>query len=507
MSTSSANKRIAVNTLFLYLRSIIVLLISLYTSRVLLSTLGVEDFGIYNLVGGVVGLFSMISSTLQAASQRFITYALGSGDLQELKKIFSTSITLHVLLGLLLSLILEFVGLWMIDTQLDIPADRIVAARYVFQFSLLTFFFSFITVPYSALIIAHERMSVYAYLNIFSSVLKLLIVFLLVISGYDRLIFYGVLHFLIIFLLWLFYLYYAYSHFEEVRDSKVSIERSIFKKMFSYSGWNFIGSSALVLRNQGVDVLLNTFFGVTVNAAKGIASQVQAAIHLFVGSFTVAINPQLTASVALKDNERTNNLIFHGSRLSFFLMMFISVPFIISADDVLNLWLVSTPEYAVEFVRLTTLLILCDTISRLLKNGILAHGDIRNFQLAAGGLKLLALPLSYIVLKLGGNVYASYIICIVIDSISLFIELYFANTRLGLSIKGFVVKVVFPCWSSFLIALFVLFLFDRNVSSNLFIVVPVGLLITSIVCLAFMDRKERLLIWNPFKKMLFKYVV
>ena len=316
---SIQNKKIVKNTIFLYIRSIIMMLVSLYTSRIVLQVLGVEDYGIYNLVGSVVAMFSMLSSTLSSASQRFITYALGGNDSENVRKVFSTCVTLHVVLGIIVVFLLEVLGVWFLNNQLNIPQSRLYVAHWVFQFSILTFFINVISVPYNAVIIAHEKMSAFAYISIIDGLLKLVIAVLLIWITLDKLLLYSILHAIVAISIRFIYLTYCKRHFIETRNISFHVNKHLFKEMFSFSGWNLIGNGSLILRNQGIDIILNLFFGVSVNAAKGISNQVQAAVHQFVGNFTSSINPQLTKSVAQKNYERTRALIIHGPRFAFFI--------------------------------------------------------------------------------------------------------------------------------------------------------------------------------------------
>lgn len=505
MLHSNLNATIAKNTLLLYFRSAIILIINLYTSRVVLEALGVDDYGIYNLVGGVVGMFSMIGSSLNAASQRFITFALGKGDFINLKNIFSTCVTLHIILGIILIILLESIGMWMLNSELNIPAERLEVAKWVFQFSLLTFFINLISVPYNAVIIAHEKMTAFACISVVDAILKLGIALLLTIGEFDKLFVYSLLHFIVAFIIRCIYTIYSHRNFSETNNLIFRVEKNTFKKMFAFSSWNLIGSSALVLRNQGVDVVLNMFFDVVVNAAKGIAYQVQGAIQLFIGNFTTAINPQLTAAIAQNNYDRASNLIFHGARISFFMMMIVAVPFIICANDILRIWLIDPPEYSTIFVQLTIIIVLCDTLSRFLKNAILAYGDIRNFQILAGGIKLLSLPITYFILKLGGSPYTGFLVNISIEFCALALELYFVNKFFRFNIKRYVTKAVIPCWTTFAFSLLAASLFSRYISDNRIILLFVSVLISICFILLIIDKKEINIIIKPIKSKIFKH--
>lgn len=496
MTTDTSNQRIAKNTFFLYLRSIFLLFINLYTSRLTLQILGIDDYGIYQLVGGVVGMFHMLSGTLASASQRFITFSLGENDLDNQKKVFSTCISLHVVLGIIIVVILEILGFWFLENKLVIPIDRMDAARWVMQFSIATFFFNVISVPFNAAIIAHEKMNAFAFIGILEGALKLGSVFLLSLITLDKLVFYAIFAFLISILLRIIYSVYSHRKFEEAKSIKPGIEKGLFKEMFAYAGWNLLGEGSMVLRNQGIDVLLNLFYGVAVNAAKGISNQVQSAVHQFVGNFTTAIRPQLVKSIAQKDYSRAHSLIFHGTRLSFFLMMLFVVPLSTCTMEVMEVWLVDIPSYAVDMVKVALIYIQSNTLSRFLINSILAHGDIRNFQLTAGGTKLLAFPIAYIILKLGGSPLTGIWVNIALDIVCRGIELFFVNKKNKYEIKKHLLRADLTCWLVFIIAYLLSILFYRFVSSQLITSGSFSVLVT-ITCIWFIgldvSEKELLL--------------
>jgi len=438
----SENKRIAKNTLLLYFRSIIVMLISLYTSRIVLKILGVDDYGIYNVVGGLVSMFSLMSSSMVAASSRFITFELGKNNFDELKKTVSGCITIHIILGLIIIVVAEIVGVWFLNHKMNIAPDRMTAANWVFQCSLLTFFFSLISTPYNAVIISHEKMNAFAYMSIFEVSLKLLVVFLLTWILFDKLIVYALLILSISILLRIIYRIYCKIHFPETRQIKLKINPDLFKQLFSYMGWETIGSGAGILRNQGIDILLNLFFGVVVNAAKGIANQVQGAVYSFVSNFQMAINPQITKNYAANNYERVHFLIKQGTRFSFYLFLLLSMPIMLETKMILNLWLVNVPEYAVIFVRLTFINLLINTFYRFMVVAIAATGKIKNYQITVGGIKLLALPLAYLFLKLGGNPTTGLWVVIFLEAVCVFFNLYFVKNLVGFDIKDFLKDVV-----------------------------------------------------------------
>ena len=442
MSTeSSNNKRIAKNTLLLYFRMLLTMVVSLYTSRVVLGALGVEDYGIYNVVGGVVAMFSMLSGSLSAAISRFITFELGKGNLHELNKIFSASVTIQLLLSLIVVLLIESIGVWFLNVKMTIPLERINAANWVLQFSITTFVINLISVPYNAVIIAHEKMSAFAYISILEVLCKLAISFLIMISPIDKLVFYAILMCVVSILIRITYGYYCKIHFSEC-NYHFHWDKELLKKMFGFAGWNFIGSSASILRDQGVNVILNLFCGPVVNAARGIAMQVNNAILGFVNNFMVALNPQITKSYAKGDMQYMYNLIFQGARYSFYLLLFISMPVIINTDQILSLWLKVVPDYSILFVKLTLLLAMIESISYPLITSMLATGKIKKYQILAGGLNLMNFPLSYLALFVGCSAYSTMYIAIVISVGCLFLRLFLLKEMLNLPSLEFIKKVL-----------------------------------------------------------------
>ena len=478
---SSSNKRIARNTIYLYIRSIVLLCINLYTSRVTLQVLGVEDYGIYQVVGGVVAMFSMLSSTLASASQRFITCALGENDKENIRRVFSTCVTLHVLLGIILVIILEGVGVPFLNYKLNIPPERIHIAGFVLQFSIVTFFVNVISVPFNAAIIAHEKMNAFAFIGILEGLLKLGSVFLLMVIGWDKLLIYAMFQFLIAVLLRIIYSLYSSTHFDEARKIRLSLDKTQFKSMFAFAGWNLIGSSALVLRNQGIDILLNIIYGVTISAAKGISNQVQTAVYQLVGNFTTAVRPQLVQSIAARDYERANSLIYVGSKMAFMLMMFMAVPFIISCESILSIWLVEVPKYTVLMIKITFIYLLATTQSRFLIDSVLAYGEIKWFQIILGGIKLSAIPLTWVMIRLTDSPYSGVIIITLLQFVCLWGELFFANKYVSLRWRTFLNTVLLRCWSCFILALLPLYVLFKTIDCNVFIEVPTALIYTGLI--------------------------
>ncbi len=440
--TSDNNKRIAKNTLLLYFRMLFMMVVSLYTSRVILNALGVEDFGIYNVLGGVVAMFTVISGSLSAAISRFITYELGKGDQSKLNKIFSASVTIQLLLSLIIVVLIESVGVWFLNAKITIPAERMTAANWVLQFSIITFVINLISVPYNAAIIAHERMSAFAYISILEAVCKLAIAFLIMVSPMDKLVFYAILMCVVSVIVRFTYGYYCKKHFTEC-IYHFHWDKDILKKMFGFAGWNFIGASSAVLRDQGVNIVINIFCGPAVNAARGISSQVNSAIMGFVNNFMTALNPQITKSYASGDHKYMMTLIFQGARLSFYILLLLSLPVILNAHYILKLWLSNVPEHTELFVQLILICAMGESLSNTMVTAMLATGNIRNYQIVVGGLQMLNLPVSYVCLRLGCMPESVLIVAIVISQCCLAARLYMLRGMIGLSSIQYIKNVYF----------------------------------------------------------------
>ena len=442
-SHAENTKRIAKNTLMLYVRMLFSMLVSLYTSRVVLNTLGVEDYGIYNVVGGFVAMFSLISNSLSASVSRFLTFELGRGDMERLKETFSTSLMIHLALAGIVFILAESIGIWFLNTQMTIPEERLYAANWVFQASIISFMFGLCSVPYNASISSHERMTAFAYIGILDVVLRLLIVLFIAYAPFqfDRLIVYSLLLVAVWISLQCVYLWYCRKNFEECRQFRLHFNRKYLKDISGFAGWNFIGSSSALLKNQGVNLLLNIFIGPIVNAACGIAAQVNGAICAFANNFMTAVNPQLTKSYASGDKEYMFSLSERSTRFSFYIILILAVPIMLEADFVLTLWLKQFPEHTVNFVRLVFLLTLCEVLSSTLITIQLATGKIRNYQIAVGGMQMMNFPLSYLCLQFGTPPEATYCVAIFVSLACLILRLYFLRGMVGLSITRYLHNV------------------------------------------------------------------
>jgi O-antigen/teichoic acid export membrane protein len=438
---SEANKRIAKNTVMLYIRMLFSMVVSLYTSRIVLNTLGVEDYGIYNVVGGIITMFSFLNGAMAAGTQRFLTFELGKNDAIQLSRVFSMSMSIHLMIALVVFVLGETLGLWFVNTQLTIPSERMAAANWVYQFSVLSAMVGIWSVPYNASIIAHERMNVYAYVSILEVILRLLIVFLLQWFGFDKLKFYAVLVFSVSLTIRFIYGRYSKLHFSETRF-KFYWNKDLFNTLVSYAGWNLWGNLAVVAHDQGVNILLNIFFGPAVNAARGIAYSVKAAVYSFVQNFQVAMNPQIIKSFASGDFKNMHQLIFQGSKFSFFLLFFLSLPILLETEMIIKLWLKIVPEYAVIFTRLVVINILIESLSGPLVTAAQASGRIKLYQIVVGGLILLILPISYMFLKIGFPPEVAFCVSIFISIIALFARLIILRRLVKLKAAKFLAEVV-----------------------------------------------------------------
>ena len=439
------SKTIAKNTASLYVRTIIVLLISLYTSRVFLDALGVIDFGTYSAVGGVVGMISFFNSTLAAATSRYLTFELGKENTVKLKKTFNVSLSVHILLILFIVLILETIGLWYINNKLNLPAPNMTVVNIVYQLSVLACVFHIIVIPFNATIIAHEKMNVFAIIGIMDAALKLLIAFAIYHSPINRLVFYSSLLLCISIIDAIVYLIYCKTKFEEC-TIRLCFDKEILRPMLVFSGWGFYGNFSVVVRNQGLVLIQNSFFGPIVNAATTISNQAMTAIMGFVDNFTTAVKPQIIKQYAQGAMSEFNNLVIKASKYSFLLLLFISMPVMAETDFLLNIWLKEVPEWAVVFCQLSIVNNWISILYRPLLTAIDANGIAKHSALVNGSIYLLTLPISYFFLKMGGTPLVPFVINIVL----LFIGHTFGTLNIlkylipQFDIRGFFRESFFP---------------------------------------------------------------
>ncbi len=467
LSYKQDNGRIVKNTLLLYMRTILVMLVSLFTSRVVLSALGVDDYGIYNVVGGVVAMFTVVSGALSASISRFITFELGRNDIEKLKRIFSTSINIQIGISLLILFLGETIGVWFLNYKMNIPVERLDAANWVLQCSLITFIINLISVPYNAAIIAHEKMSAFAYISILEVILKLLIVYLLYISMWDKLIVYSSLLVLVAIIIRMVYGVYCNRCFVETRYLLV-YDSALIKNMTSFAGWGFFTNTAYMFNTQGINILINMFFGVGVNAACGITMQVEAAIMKFVNDFTTALNPQITKSYAMKDFDTMNKLVIRGAKFSYFLLFILSLPILIETDYILGLWLEEVPEHTVAFVRLAIIGTMIERLGYTGYTACMATGTIRRYALWITSVGCLVFPITWLTFKLGAPVETAYLVfaCVYIgvDSVRLWIMKGLLNFPVGEFVREVVWRIIVVSFIAAIFPVIIIFFFEQSFS-------------------------------------------
>ena len=440
-NTSERSRRIARNTVLLYFRMFVLMAVGLVTSRVVLRSLGADEFGIYSAVAGIVMLFTLLTASLSTAISRFLTVELGRGDAEQLRRVFATSVMIQLLLSALIVVLAEPAGLWWISHRMVLPAGRIPAAQWVLQLSLLSLVIQLVSVPYNAAIIAHERMDAFAWISLFEAFGKLAVAYALTVSEGDRLILYAGLLAAVSFVTRLLYGLFCRRHFAESRY-RLRLDRPLFKEIFSFAGWNFIGAGAGILRDQGGNQLLNLFFGTVANAAWGIAAQVSGTVQKFVTSFTTALNPQITKSYASGERDYMFRLIFRGSRISVYLLLLVVLPVVFNADFLTTLWLGDVPEGTVLFIRLVLVYLTVEAVSFTMVTAMLATGDIRDYQIVVGGLSLLNLPVDWVLLHYGAPAHCIYVVAIVIAFCCLAARLVMLHRMIGLAVGRFLTEVL-----------------------------------------------------------------
>ena len=512
MSLDSANnnKRIAKNTLILYVRMLFLMVVSLFTSRVILNTLGVEDFGIYNVVGGIVAMFTIISGSLTSAISRFLTFELGKGDKEKLKTIFSTSVNIQLGLSAIIILIGEIVGIWFMNNQMNIPAERMMAANYILQCSLGIFVLNLLSVPYNASIIAHEKMGAYAYISILDIILKLAVAYAIMLSPFDRLISYGVLLLAESIFIRLIYGLYSKRNFDECTYHLI-YDKAVLRKMVSFAGWNFLGVTAGTLNTQGVNILMNVYYGVTVNAARGIAVQASAAISQFVHSFTTAVNPQITKSYATGDMTYMHTLVCQSSKFSAYLFLLMAIPLSVETSEIFEIWLKNPPEYAVLFFRLSLLGTLMDSVlSNSLMTAIFATGDIKKYQIYVTICGGMVFPLTWLAYLMGASPDSTYIIYFIIYCVVLYVRLHVIQQKVHLQIKEYVrrvlVKFIPVAVLSYLVPISIAYLMPASFGRILITTIVSVVITCAIIYSIGLTIGERNMVLSKVKKITNKYL-
>lgn len=440
MAFSADNRKIAKNTLILYMRQILIIFVSLYTSRVILRTLGADDYGIYNVVGGFVAMFNVVSGAFTVAISRFMAYVIGEGDEKKLEDLFSTALLVQFVIGAIIVIMLGVIGVWYVSSIMVLPEGRTAAALWVLLFSTISFFINLISVPYNALIVAHEHMKAFAYISIFEAVMKLIVAFLIVISPIDRLVSYSFLTVLTAVIVRFSYSIYCNRHFSGCRF-RLKFHHGMLGSMMSFVGWAFLGNGAVVIRDQGTNMILNLFGGTVVNAARGIGQSVNSAVQGFVNNFMQATQPEITKLCATDQLVQMRQLILRSCRLCYCLMLAICIPLIKNIDYILVLWLGDVPQYTAIFIVLTLVDSAVSSINNPLLYGVLAKGRIKVYEIVLSALCLLCMPVIYGALEMGGSPVSAYVILIILRVLIL-LTLVWQSKVYGLKLGEFIKEVM-----------------------------------------------------------------
>lgn len=506
--SSEKNQRLAKNTLVLYFRMMLLMCVNLYVSRVVLKALGVEDFGVYNVIGGFVVMFGVVSGGLSHAVSRFLNIEMGkNGNVDSLKRIFSTAAWIHIFFALAILVVAEMIGPWFIDHKMVMSVERLESAKFVFHTSLLAFLINLISVPYNAVIISHEHMNIYAYVSVLEGLLKLVLSISLVFFKSDKLVVYGIMMLLIAVVIRVIYQLYCRIKYEEAKIALI-FDRKLVREMFFFSGWNMIGSSSVVLSNHGVNILLNIFCSPIVNAARGIAMQVSFAITQFAQNFVTALNPQIMKSFGEQNFDRYKMLILKGAKFSAIMLTLLALPIFFEAKQILSLWLGDVPEYSVNFVRLILIFAVSESFTTPFVVGIMATGKIKWLQILVGGSRMLNFPISFVLLKYLGYPEIVFVVAILISQMTLLIE--------GLLLKGIVefdfisfyfksvvrlVASILPC---ILLFLMISSVFEENLLRMVVVVILESVLFLSVMWLFVLERDDRIVAKSFMSRLLGK---
>lgn len=440
---SESNKRIAKNTLLLYVRMFFSMLVGFYTSRVVLNALGVVDYGIYNVVGGIVGALSVLNGAMAGTTQRWITIALGEGNVENLKKVFSVSLTAQLIIGVIILLIIETIGIWYLYTYAVIPIERMPAAFIVFQISALTMLLSIMNVPFNGAIIAHEKMGAYAFFSIFDVVMKLIICFALYVTPYDKLVVYAALLFLTFLINFCAIQVYSRKKFVEAR-LRLGWDKQMYKQMWGMTFWSMSGHAAYVGYTLGITLLINLFYGPAMNAAAGIAGRATNIINQFSGNFQIALNPQITKSYAQEKYTDMHTLMFRSAKFSYFLMLLFAVPLFYEAHFLLEFWLGNVPDRSVEFLRIGLFVSMFIAVKEPLEKAAMANGHLRNYQFVVYGILLLVCPISYVIYKLHGVPESSSYVLLFCVILAILGGAYMLRKMVQLNFNEFLRSVMVP---------------------------------------------------------------
>lgn len=462
----SSNKRIAKNTVFLYIRMLLIMVVTLYTSRVVLATLGIEDFGIFNAVGGIVAMMGFLNNSMANAVQRFLSFEIGKQNSEKVGTLFNVSFQAHIAIAIFVFIIMEIGGVWFLNHKMNIPTDRMSAAHWVLQSSIVVSIISIIQVPYNALIIAKEQMNIYAYVSVVEVFLKLGVVYLLLLSSYDKLIVYSILYMIVTIIVIALYVVYCKRKYKESKLYFVKDMKSL-HDLIGFASWNMLGEIAWIFTGQGVNILLNIFFGPVVNAARGVAYQIEGAVMKFVHSFQVAMNPQIIKTYAANLHEQTISLVYMGTRFSYYLILILSMPLYFEIDYILSIWLEEVPPMTSDFCRLILICALVQACSNLFATVAKAYGKIRNYQLIISVILMCNFPLSYLMLHQGFSPLSTVGVAILIQAVCLFARLLLMKGMIVFSIREFLFRVLLPLLIVTFMSSIVPYIISRTMSTGL----------------------------------------
>lgn len=487
--------------------------VSLYTSRIVLKYLGIIDYGIYNIVGGIIIMLSFFNTCMASATQRFLTFELARGNVQKLKETFATALNIHILICIIAIILAESLGLYFLNYYLNIPSDKYFAANIVYQCTIIIFCINLIQIPYNAALIAHEKMNIYAYLSLLEVILKLVIVYILGLFTNNRLIIYGGLMVIVQLIVRLSYQLYCKRQYKEC-SFMLYFDKETFKNMIGFAGWSMFGSVAWLLRDQGINIVLNLFFGPAINAAKGVSSQVSNAVIAFVANFLTAINPQITKNYANGRLKEMEKLTYAGIKYSFVLVTLIAIPIILNINEILSLWLSEIPIYTSQFIILLIVDIMLGTLmgANPLLTALSATGNIKRPQLAVSLIIALILPTSYFILKIGSKPYEVFYAYLFYTLIAGIVRLYYAKKMIGFSLMTFYKKVFIPSSVMLICAIpilmFVKYHLFQNIQNNLFNILINSLFSILYIAIIFwfiaMNKTERKMIINTIESKIYK---
>ena len=503
---SQNNKRIAKNTLALYFRTFITMIVGLYTGRVMLQALGVDNYGINAVVGGIVAMSSLITSTMSAAIGRYITYALGKGDRARLQVMFSTSINAQIVMAVLAAVVLEVAGVWFLNSEANIPEGRMIAANWVLHCSIISLMISLVSTPFGALIVAHERMTIYAYMSIVDVTFKLAICFLIMMYGGDRLILLALLQVAVALLMRAFYGWYCARHFEEAHYSPTTFDKGLLRELTVFSGWNLLNHGAYVFSTQGVSMLVNVFFFFFYNASRSVALTVNGVVQGFVGNFTMAFSPQITKSYAAGDKAYAILLANRGTKFTWLMMYIFIVPVCMEAETLLQLWLGQVPVLAPLFLRFAMFESLAFSSGQNLFKLVQADGRVKQYNIHVTLFMGVIFPLTWIAYRMGAPVWSGYLIYIIDFFLLNFVRFYVLKCLMTFSVKQHLRDCIYPCLivsvTSFILPV-ILAQFMEQGGVRFFIMVPVSVLWTCVCCVVFgLSQGERLFFWNKMQSVL-----